>query len=221
MNDTHPSFGGGVPDDMDASSAHLEPGGRVEGAEGKPADGATPEPAPTAEFQQRLEEALREKEQFRAMAQRAQADLINYRRRAEEEQEEARRRATAQMILKVLGVADGLERALAEVPDDVVTPGWLKGLRLVQRKMESLLESEGVTRIEALGRPFAPSEHEAVLYEISPDGAEEGMVVRVIREGYKLKGKAISDSTVLRPAQVAVSKAPEREVQSESADEES
>lgn len=215
MNDTHPSYGGGVPDDKDTSPAPLEPGGRVEGAEGKPADGATPEPAPTAEVQQRLDEALREKEQFRAMAQRAQADLINYRRRAEEEQQEARRHATTQMILKVLGVADGLERALALVPDDAVTPGWLEGLRLVQRKMESLLESEGVTRIEALGRPFAPSEHEAVLYEVAPDGAEEGTVVRVIREGYKLKGKAI------RPAQVAVSKAPERELQSESADEES
>lgn len=215
MNDTHPSYGGGGPDDTDTSSAHLEPGGRVEGAEGKPDDSATPEPAPAAEAQPLLDEALREKEQFRAMAQRAQADLINYRRRAEEEQGEARRHATTQMILKVLGVADGLERALALVPDDAVTPGWLEGLRLVQRKIESVLESEGVTRIEALGRPFAPSEHEAVLYEVAPDGAEEGMVARVIREGYKLKGKAI------RPAQVVVSKAEEREVQSQSADEES
>ncbi len=215
MNDTHPSYGGGVSDDRDTPSAHLEPCGRVEGAEGRPADGATPEPAHTPDVQQRLEEALREKDQFRAMAQRAQADLINYRRRAEEEQEEARRHATTQIILKVLGVADGLERALVLVPDEAVNPGWLEGLRLVQRKMESVLESEGVTRIEALGQPFAPSEHEAVLYEVSSDGAEEGTVVRVIREGYKLKGKAI------RPAQVAVSKAPEQEAQSKRADEES
>ncbi len=74
-----------------------------------------------------LEEALREKDQFRAMAQRAQADLINYRRRVEDEREELRRSANTGLILRILTVVDDLERALALVPDDAVSPGWLEG----------------------------------------------------------------------------------------------
>ncbi len=163
--------------------------------------------------QEQLEEALREKDQFRRMAQRAQADLINYKRRAEEEQTEIRRYGNSQLILKMLPIVDDLERALALVPDDAVAPGWLEGLTLVQRKIDSFLESEGVTKIVALGQPFAPDEHEAISYEISEDGAEEGTVVRVIQEGYKQHDR------VLRAAQVTVARAPEKEDEPESSQE--
>ena len=109
-----------------------------------------------------LEEALREKDQFRALAQRAQADLINYRRRVEDEREELRRSANTGLILRILTVVDDLERALDLVPDDAVAPGWLEGLHLVQRNLHNLLDAEGVTKIEAEGKPFEPWEHEAV-----------------------------------------------------------
>ena len=148
-----------------------------------------------------LEEALREKDQFRAMAQRAQADLINYRRRAEDEREEARRSANTGLILKVLNVVDDLGRAVAMVPDDAVAPGWLEGLELVQRNLQNLLDTEGVTKIDAEGKPFEPWEHEALLYE-ETDECEEGLVISVIRDGYR------SGDRVLRPAQVSVAKAP-------------
>ena len=164
--------------------------------------------------EEQLEEALREKSQFRAMAQRAQADLVNFKRRASEERAEGLRHAKTQLILKMLPIVDDLEMAIAMVPDDAVASGWLEGLRLVQRKIESFLGSEGVTKIDALGKPFEPSEHEAVLYEPSPDGIEEGTVVRVIRDGYKRDGLAI------RAAQVAVSKAAEEEDQTNATDEE-
>lgn len=159
-----------------------------------------------------MEEALREKEQFRAMAQRAQADLENYKLRAVDEQNEARRSAKTQVILKILTVVDDLDRAMALVPDDAVAPGWVEGLQLVQRNLESTLDSEGVTKIEAEGQPFAPWEHEAVLYEEAP-GADEGMVVRVIRDGYKLGDR------IVRAAQVAVSKAPDPEDKTETTEE--
>ena len=162
-----------------------------------------------AEVEEELAEALREKEQFRTLAQRSQADLVNYKRRAAEEVVEARRSASTGLLLKVLSVMDDMERALAHVPEDAVAPGWLDGLRLVQRNLSNLLDSEGVTAIEAQGRPFEPWEHEAVLYEEAPDSAE-GTVVRVIREGYRLRDR------VLRPAQVAVAKAPEREPDTDS-----
>ena len=159
-------------------------------------------------MREQLEEALREKEQFRAMAQRAQADLVNYRRRATEEQQEVRRDSKSQLLLKMLSIVDDLDRALALVPEDAVAPGWFDGLNLIKRNLDNVLVSEGVTKIEAESQPFEPQSHEAVLYEETPD-CQEGMVVRVIREGYKLHER------VLRAAQVAVSKAPEAQEKSE------
>ena len=186
--------------------------------EKQPEDLGLPEEGSEADetllMQAQLQEALREKEQFRAMAQRAQADLINYKRRAAEEREEMRRDSNTQLILKMLNIVDDLDRAMALVPDDAVAPGWLEGLQLVQRNLEHVLGSEGVTKIEAEGRPFGPWEHEAVFHEETPDG-QEGMVVRVIRDGYKIHDR------VVRAAQVAVSRAPEpEEDQSESTQQE-
>ncbi len=155
-----------------------------------------------------LEEALREKDQFRALAQRAQADLINYRRRAEDEREELRRSANTGLILRILTVVDDLDRALALVPDDAVAPGWLEGLQLVQRNLHNLLDAEGVTKMEAEGKPFEPWEHEAVLYEETTE-SEEGLVVMVFRDGYRQHDR------IVRQAQVSVAKAPEPQHQAE------
>ena len=148
-----------------------------------------------------LEEALREKDQFRRLAQRSQADLVNYRRRATAEIEEVRRRATADILLKVIGVVDDLQRALEMVPEDAVASGWLEGLNLVMRKMESVLETSGVQKIEALGRPFEPWQLEAVHYAETSE-YEPGVVTEVFREGYML------NDMVLRAAQVVVAKEP-------------
>ena len=155
-----------------------------------------------------LEEALREKDQFKAMAQRAQADLINYRRRVGDEREELRRSANTGLILRILTVVDDLERALALVPDDAVAPGWLEGLQLVRRNLQNLLDAEGVTKIEAEGKPFEPWEHEAIFYEETAE-SEEGLVVKVFRDGYRQHDR------IVRPAQVSVAKAPEPQHQAE------
>ena len=179
----------------------------TEGAE------APPEADDPTLLGEQLDEALREKDQFRAMAQRAQADLANFKRRAAEEHDETRRNATSRLLLKVLSIVDDLDRGLALVPDDTTAPGWLEGMHLVQRNLSSILDSEGVTRMEAEGTPFEPREHEAVFYEETPDG-QEGIVVRVIREGYKAHDR------VLRAAQVAVSRAPEEPDQPTSTQEE-
>ncbi|MCH8108897.1 MAG: nucleotide exchange factor GrpE [Chloroflexi bacterium] len=159
-------------------------------------------------MREQLEEALREKDQFRAMSQRAQADLYNFKTRAAQEQESLRLNANSQILLKILSALDDLERALRLVPEDAVATGWLEGLQWVQRNIESVLNSEGVTKIEAQSRVFEPWEHEAVFYEETPD-SQEGIVIKVVRDGYKLHDK------VLRAAQVIVSKSPEPQDQSE------
>ena len=162
---------------------------------------------------EQLEEALREKDQFRAMAQRAQADLINYKQRSSDEQRELRRAANSNQLIKTLSIVDDLNRALKLIPESAVAPGWLEGLRLVQRNIDHILESEGVTKIDAEGQPFEPREHEAVSYEETADG-EEGMVVSVIRDGYMLHDR------VLRAVQVTVSKARSNETAQDSTQQE-
>ena len=164
-------------------------------------------------LREQLEEALREKDQFRAMAQRAQADLVNYKQRSSDEQRELRRAANSNQLIKTLSIVDDLNRALDVIPESAVAPGWLEGLRLVQRNIDHILESEGVTKIEAEGQPFEPREHEAVSYEETPDGPE-GMVVSVIRDGYMLHDR------VLRAAQVTVSKARSEDTEQDSTQQE-
>ena len=142
------------------------------------------------------------------MAQRAQADLINYRRRAAEEKSALRQSANSELLLKILSNVDDFNRALAIIPSDAIAPGWLDGLLLVQRNICHLLESEGVSKIEPLGLSFEPWECEAISYEETP-GEEEGKVIKVLRDGYKQHDR------VLRAAQVIVSKKPAPQIQSD------
>ena len=153
-------------------------------------------------LQQRLEEAERESGQFRTMAQRAQADLVNYKKRAAEEIEETRRQTASGLLLRIVAFRDDIQRALDLVPEGEVAEGWAEGLGLVMRNIDTALEVEGVTRTMVLGTPFEPWECEAVHY-VETDQAAEGTVVSVFREGFSHRGK------VLRAAQVVVAKRPE------------
>ena len=165
----------------------------------------------TSDLQERLEEAERERDQFRTMALRYKADLENYKKRAASEMDETRERANAQLLLKLIGVSDDFNRALDYVPEDSSDAGWVEGLRLTQRGIENAMQTEGLSRIEAaIGQPFDVYEHEAVFFEPTNEVAE-GTVVRVVRNGYRLKNR------VLRAAQVSVAQAiqPQENIESE------
>ena len=154
------------------------------------------------DLQARLEEAEREREQFKSMAARAQADLVNYRRRAEEEKEEVQRSAKSGLLMKMLSTVDDLDRAIAMMPTDE-SAGWSEGIQLVRRNVVNMLDTEGVTKVESLGKPYDPAYAEALLFRETEDG-DEGTVVEVFREGYMYKDR------VLRAAQVVVAKRPEQ-----------
>ena len=100
-------------------------------------------PDPEAQASDELQEALREKDQFRKMAQRAQADLVNYRRRVEDDKADIRRNANSDLLLKVLSVNDDLERAVEHAPEGDEAGAWLDGLRLVRRNLQNILRAEG------------------------------------------------------------------------------
>ena len=160
------------------------------------------EPSSQVELsQENLEEALREKEQFRSMAQRAQADLVNYRNRAVQELEEARRTARFGILTRFLNVIDDLSRAVESLPDGA-DDSWTEGLSLVLRNLEKTFEAEGIRKIDSFGAEFDPYQHEALMYE-QTDDSEEGTVVNVIQEGYKIGDR------ILRPARVVVAQKPE------------
>jgi len=161
-----------------------------------------------------LEEALREKDQFRAMAQRSQADLDNYKKRVAEEMTELKNSATSRLLLRLLSIIDDLNRAVSMIPDDAVVPGWLEGIKLVQRNIDHILETEGVTKIEAIGRQFEPWEFEAVQYQ-EASNSDDGSIIGVVRDGYKQHDK------LLRAAQVIVAKKPDTTVESKTTEEES
>lgn len=157
-----------------------------------------------------IDDMERQRDEFKAMAQRAQADLVNYRRRVEEERQELRRNANADIIVKFLAVVDDFERAIDMLPNDESAAGWQEGLLLVKRNLDNLLESEGVSKIEAAGKDFDPWEHEAVFHQETSD-VEEGVIVSVFKDGYRLHDK------VLRAAQVIVAKSAQ-DAQTESDD---
>ena len=140
----------------------------------------------------------RERDEMKAIAQRAQADLVNYKRRAEEERWALARSASNGVVSKLLPIVDDLQRAVESLPDDA-PESWSSGLRLVSQNMNALLESEGVTRFEpAPGDPFDPVEQEALASQPS-DEHPNGTVLATFSAGYRGRDR------VLRAAQVVVS----------------
>jgi len=155
-------------------------------------------PEIAAENIESLKQALAE-EKARAEAnlagwQRAQADFINYKRRNEQERAEFSKFANTNLILSLLPTLDDMERALDHVPAKLAKLPWVDGIRLIVRKFQSILEAQGLTPIEALGKPFDPNLHEAV----RQDKGAEGIVIEEVRKGYQLHDK------VIRPAMVVV-----------------
>ncbi|MGH2456579.1 MAG: nucleotide exchange factor GrpE [Candidatus Limnocylindria bacterium] len=135
--------------------------------------------------------------------QRSAADFANYKRRVEEEREATARFAGAVLIGRLLAVLDDFDRALEHVPPDV-HEGWVDGIRLVERKLRGLLEAEGVTPIEAVGLPFDPNVHEAVVHEETADHPDN-QVIGELQRGYRLHDR------VLRPALVRVANNPKEQ----------
>jgi molecular chaperone GrpE len=128
--------------------------------------------------------------------QRAVAEFQNYKKRMERDREADKAWMKGELIKKVLPVLDDLERALQNRP---MEDAWANGIELITRKLQSILEAEGIERIEAEGKPFDPNYHEAISYE-SAEGVESGSVIAIIQNGYMLGER------VVRPALVRVAK---------------
>ena len=138
-----------------------------------------------------------EKTQLQQVAQRSQADLINYKNRMEQEKTDIRENSKHNIILKLITVVDDVERAIASLPKNSDSDVWQTGIELIQKTLVNALESEGVSKINPLNQTFDPFTCEAILYQETKN-ATEGQVIEVIRTGYMINEK------ILRPAQVVV-----------------
>lgn len=148
-----------------------------------------------------LAEEKEKAENYLASWQRAQADFINYKRRSEQEREETGKFANATLILNLLPALDDLERALATIPNQLTEHDWVGGIRLIERKLRTSLETQGLTSIQAVGEPFDPHLHEAV----RQDKGKEGMVIEEVQKGYQFHDR------VIRPSKVVVGNGEEQE----------
>ena len=128
--------------------------------------------------------------------QRSVAEFQNYKKRMDRDRETDKAWMKGELIKKVLPVLDDLERALQNRP---VEDAWANGIELITRKLQSILESEGIERIDAQGKPFDPNYHEAISFE-SAEGTESGSVIAIVQNGYMLGDR------VVRPALVRVAK---------------
>lgn len=164
-----------------------------------PEMGLEPETSPEneivfADLEKRLAAAQSLAAEYKDGWQRSVADFQNYRRRVEAENKDTYQNAIGSVIKRYLPILDDLERALATRPADLA---WVDGIELIYRKLKSILEAEGLKRIEAEGQMFDPNFHEAILQE-SCEGFESGQVIAVVQNGYTLGDR------VIRPAQVRV-----------------
>jgi molecular chaperone GrpE len=138
----------------------------------------------------------RERDEYLALAQRAQADFENYRKRAAKEAAAAGDRAKGGLVRELLPVVDNLERALASAEES--EQHLAEGVQLVHSELVAVLQRNGIEPFDPTGEPFDPEVHDALSTQPA-DGADPGVVVDVMEKGYKLNG------TVLRPARVVVS----------------
>jgi molecular chaperone GrpE len=150
-------------------------------------------------------EATRAKaDEYLAGLQRERAEFANYKRRTGEERQAMLGLAGEDLIRKVLALADDFDLAIEARPSAIASDPWVEGVVAIDRKLRALLESEGVSQIDASpGTPFDPREHEAIA-NVPGTGRPEGEIVNEIRRGYRLRDR------VVRPALVAVASEPEQ-----------
>jgi len=153
-----------------------------------------------------LDETKKELEYANAQAaanmdgwQRERAEFSNYKRRIEREHAQQRQYITGEVIKKYLVILDDLELALKNKPLEGEGAAWSEGIALITRKLQGIIDGEGVERIYQNNVPFDANLHEAISSEENPD-FESGYIIEIVRQGYKLGDR------ILRPAMVRVAR---------------
>ena len=128
--------------------------------------------------------------------QRTRADFENYRKRVEAEKQSAHSMGQAKSVMKLLPVIDTIERAIANVPEELADNAWAKGVVGLSKQLDKQLKEIGLEKIDAKpGALFNPELHQAVQFDEAADGEKE-VVAEELRAGYTLDGAVIRDAMV-------------------------
>jgi molecular chaperone GrpE len=152
-----------------------------------------------AALQQELAESAKQSQYHLEQWKRSAANLANYRKHVEKERVDLIKSAKANVVVQLLPVLDDLERAFDTIPFALSSFTWTEGLALIDRKLELILEQQGLEEIKALGEPFDPTRHQALLEEETEE-YPDGHVMAILQKGYTL------DDRILRPALVKIAR---------------
>ena len=147
------------------------------------------------EFEQvkaHIETLQKEKEEAIALAQRLQADFDNYRKRNATLRADSFDDGIRDCIKELLPTLDNFDRALDNA--EGVDPGFLEGMKLIQRTLMDALQKQGLSQIPADGK-FDPNLHNAVMQQ-QEEGKEEGDILEVFQKGYEVRGRILRHTMV-------------------------
>lgn len=193
VEDTRPEQGSAAAEDV------------IAGYRGTPPESFVSESIPTVSLeafealQAQLEQCEGKAKGYFDGWQRERADFANYKRRIERDQANLSQNITGEIIKKYLLVLDDMDRAMKLRPSEGEAAAWSNGIELIYRKLQNILDAEGIKRIPAESEAFDPMRHEAISIEDS-EQHESGHVIAVVQEGYTLGER------VLRPARVRVAR---------------
>lgn len=148
------------------------------------------------ELHKQLQAKTAECEELFGRLARLQADFDNFKKRTAKEKEDFYKFASEKLILGILPVLDNFERALGTMGEN---QEFKAGVEMIYKQLCEALKAEGLTLMDAVGKEFDPSEHQAIMQVESEDYAEN-IVAEEFQKGYKLKDK------VIRYAMVKVAK---------------
>jgi molecular chaperone GrpE len=197
-----------------AGGADGQSNGQADGDDGAGAGGNGPggdaagqaEPRPAADAGQgaqpgeRAPDAAAELQSVRERYLRLAAEFENYRKRVERERGESWVRAQGQLAERLLEPLDDLQRIADFDPATTAAQALHEGAEMVEKKFLRALEAAGLEEIDAAGKDFDPTQHEALTTAPAASEEEDDTVAQVYRKGYRFKG------VLLRPAQVVVKK---------------
>lgn len=145
---------------------------------------------------EKLKAKAAERDQFLALLQRTQADFENYQKRGRKEREEEWRYRLADLARDLLPPLDNLDRALAAAHQAGEKGPLVQGVVLVQSQFSDILRRHGITRIDALGKPFDPNLHQAVMQQPSQD-QPPNTVLQVLEQGFMIHDRVLRDARVV------------------------
>lgn len=167
--------------------------------EGTQASEAGVNEAEIARMRAELEELSKTSAEYKDALLRERADFVNYKKRIERDQQQSLQDTTGRIAKKYLPVLDDLERAIKAKPQHGEGHAWAGGIELIYKKLQGILESEGVVEIKAEGEQFDPTRHEALTMETGT-GVESGVIIEVIQKGYMI-GERVIRAALVRVAQ--------------------